>query len=68
LLYDPEKAAAQALGIVNEGEVVAQDRSVLKIEAQTICIHGDTPGAGRIAEAVRRRLEETGVVVGPLVV
>jgi UPF0271 protein len=66
LLHDPEQAAEQALRIVEQGEVVASDGGVISLVAQTICIHGDTPGAPQIAAAVRRRLEEAGITIGAL--
>ena len=61
VLEDPEDAARQALSIVRDETVLAPDGTRLKIQAQTICLHGDTPGAAEIAAAVRRRLEEAGV-------
>lgn len=66
LLRNPEEAADQALRIVEEGSVVAADGSVVSLAAQTICIHGDTPGATEIAAAVRRRLEKAGIIIQPL--
>lgn len=65
LLEDPEDAARQALRIATWGEVVAWDGSVVQINAETLCIHGDTPGAVEIARCVRKRLEEAGVQVRP---
>jgi UPF0271 protein len=65
LLEDPEEAAAQALRIALQGEAVAWNGAVVQIHAQTLCIHGDTPGAAAIARSVRRRLEEQGVAVCP---
>ncbi|MGI8742422.1 MAG: 5-oxoprolinase subunit PxpA [Bryobacteraceae bacterium] len=61
LIRDPERAGEQALRIAVHGRVVASDGSEVAIEAQTICIHGDTPGSERIAEAVARRLRNAGV-------
>jgi UPF0271 protein len=43
--------------------VGALDGSRLHIEAETICVHGDTPGADRLAAAIRRGLEAAGVTV-----
>ena len=40
--------------------------SRLPVVAQTLCLHGDTPGAPRIARAVRERLEREGVRISPL--
>ncbi len=39
---------------------------VIPLVADTLCIHGDTPGAVEIARAVRRRLEDAGVDVMPM--
>jgi UPF0271 protein len=61
LLHDPAEAAAQALRIAREGSVVAANGAVVPLEVQTICIHGDTPGAPEIASAVRRALQDAGV-------
>jgi 5-oxoprolinase (ATP-hydrolysing) subunit A len=68
LIRNPEEAAWQALGIAERGVVIASDGDEVKLNAQTICIHGDTPGASEIAAAVARTLRSAGVAVGPLVV
>ena len=60
---EPEMAAAQAVSIAREGRVTAVDGSVVPVAADTICIHGDTPGAPAIASAVRRALEAVGIEV-----
>lgn len=64
LLDDPVEAAAQAVRIAAHGEVEASDGSTLAIRAESICVHGDTPGAAAIAAAVRRRLVAAGIGVG----
>ena len=66
LLTDPSAAADQALSICLEGGVTAADRTSVPLRADTICVHGDTPGAPAIARAVRRALDEAGVSVEPL--
>lgn len=66
LLTDPEEAAEQALSIARDGAVTAQDGSRLEVRAQTICLHGDTPGAPAIARRVREMLRQQGIVVAPL--
>jgi UPF0271 protein len=65
LLREPEDAASQALRIAVRHEVVAWDGSVVKMDAETLCIHGDTPGAVEIARSVRKRLEDAGIRVCP---
>jgi UPF0271 protein len=67
LIRDPAEAGQQALDIVQHGKVIACDGSPVTLNAQTICIHGDTPGAPKIAAAVARILREAGVVIRPLV-
>ena len=52
LLRNPADAARQALRIVEQGSVIACDGTEVFVSAQTICIHGDTPGAPQIAAAV----------------
>jgi 5-oxoprolinase (ATP-hydrolysing) subunit A len=66
LLHDPEEAAAQALRIVEQSSVVAAGGAVIPLVAQTICIHGDTPGAVQIATAVRRTLTAGGIAIRSL--
>lgn len=66
LIRDPEEAGRQALSIVQRGTVTACDGTEVPIDAQTICIHGDTPGAPKIASTVARALREAGVTLRAL--
>jgi UPF0271 protein len=66
LIRDPEEAGRQALNIAERGVVIASDGSEVAVNAQTICIHGDTPGAPKIAETVARTLRGAGVTLGGL--
>jgi 5-oxoprolinase (ATP-hydrolysing) subunit A len=61
LIRNPEEAAWQALGIAERGVVIASDGSEVFVDAQTLCIHGDTPGAPEIAATVARSLREAGI-------
>jgi UPF0271 protein len=63
LIRDPAKAGRQARTIVERGVVIASDGTEVTVDAQTICIHGDTPGAPEIAAAVARTLREAGVTL-----
>lgn len=63
LIRDPVKAAQQALRMVELGVVKASDGSEVAVAAQTICIHGDTPGAPEIAAEVARVLSQAGVTL-----
>jgi UPF0271 protein len=66
LIRDPEQAARQALGMVERGVAKASDGSDVAVAPQTICIHGDTPGAPAIAAEVARVLREAGVTLSGL--
>jgi UPF0271 protein len=59
-LLGPADAAAQALAIVRDGAVVTTDGSRLAVRADTICIHGDSPDALAIANAVVAALGDAG--------
>ena len=63
LVTDPAAAAARAVTIATEGGVEAVDGKRVTIRAESLCCHGDTPGAVSIAAAVRRALETAGVTV-----
>ena len=64
LIRDPAEAAKQALSVAQRGIVTAHDGTEVKLIAQTICIHGDTPGSVQIVAAVARTLREAGVGLG----
>jgi UPF0271 protein len=66
LIRDPKEAARQALGMAERGVVIACDGTEVSVDAQTLCIHGDTPGAPEIAATVARTLGEAGVWLGRL--
>ena len=63
LIRDPAEAAKQALSIAQRGIVTAYDGTEVKLNAQTICIHGDTPGSVQIAATVAETLREADVVL-----
>jgi 5-oxoprolinase (ATP-hydrolysing) subunit A len=66
LIRDPDEAGRQALSIVQRGTVIAHDGNQVAVNAQTICIHGDTPGAPQIAAGVAKALAQAGVTLAPL--
>jgi len=66
LITDPQKAAAQAVKMAMESKVRTIDGVEIDISVQTICCHGDTPGAQNIVRAVREALDRAGCQVKPL--
>lgn len=63
VLHDPEVVAQRMLRLVQEGVVEAIDGSLAQVQADSICVHGDSPGAVDMAREVRRRLEQSGVTI-----
>ncbi|NBP85983.1 MAG: LamB/YcsF family protein [Mycobacteriaceae bacterium] len=63
VLREPEEIADRVAVMVRAGQVSAIDGSMIDVDAKSICVHGDSPGAVQIATAVRRRLEAEGVTL-----
>lgn len=63
VLHDPELVAARMLRLATEGVVEAVDGSLVQVQADSICTHGDSPGAVEMARAVREALEAAGVPI-----
>ena len=66
VLEDPDVVSARALEMVRRLEIASVDGPVVRVQPDTICVHGDTPGAANLARAIRRTLEEAGVAVRPM--
>jgi UPF0271 protein len=65
VLHDPELVAQRMLCMVRDGVIEAIDGTITKIDAQSICVHGDSPGAVAIAQRLRALLEQSGLAVQP---
>ena len=61
VLHDGDQVAERMLRLVREGVIETIDGQDLALAADSICVHGDSPGAVALAEAVRRRLTDSGV-------
>jgi UPF0271 protein len=66
VLSDPGVLTERAVRMIRDGKVVARDGSTLSLHVDTICVHGDTPGAPELARAVRTGLEGAGIQVKAL--
>ena len=66
VLMDSATVAARAVEMARDGTVTATDGSVIPLRADTLCLHGDTPGAAEHARAVRNALEAAGVSIEPV--
>ncbi|MGW5238538.1 LamB/YcsF family protein [Monashia sp. NPDC004114] len=67
VLRDVDEVAARVVRLVRDRVVTAVDGRDVAVQAESVCIHGDTPGAVRMARAVRSALEADGVTVRPFV-
>lgn len=63
VLHDAETVTRRAVRLATEGEIIAVDGSVLRSDARSLCVHGDTEGAVELAVAVRRELAAAGITV-----
>jgi 5-oxoprolinase (ATP-hydrolysing) subunit A len=61
LLHDPEEAAARVVRMLRDGRVKSVDGADVDVRAETVCVHGDTPGAVDFARVLKSRLEEEDV-------
>jgi UPF0271 protein len=66
VIEDTEKVIAASLKMVLERKATAIDGREIPIEADTICLHGDTPGSVELARKLRERMEEAGIQVIPI--
>lgn len=66
VIKDPHKVAERALKMAKEGKVIAVDGSEITLVAQTLCVHGDTPGAVAMVRRIRETLEAEGIEVKPM--
>jgi UPF0271 protein len=63
VIHDPATVVTRAVRMIKERTVVATDGSVVSLEADTICVHGDTPGSDDLAAKIRAGLEAAGITV-----
>ena len=66
VITDPAAVADRALRLVQDGEVATVTGEVIRLRRDTICLHGDTPGAGDIAATLRAGLEGAGIRLAPV--
>jgi 5-oxoprolinase (ATP-hydrolysing) subunit A len=67
VLHDADEIARRMLALVEHGTIAAVDGTTVRIEARTVCVHGDTAGSVGIAVALRSTLERAGVRLAPFV-
>lgn len=65
VIHDAEEIVSRVLQMV-KGRIVAITGKEITLRPDTICLHGDTPGAARLAKLIRKRLEEAGMKPTPM--
>jgi 5-oxoprolinase (ATP-hydrolysing) subunit A len=65
VLHDARQIAERVVRMVQDGAVISVTGKVIKMRTDTVCIHGDTPGAVDIARGVRQALKDAGINVAP---
>jgi UPF0271 protein len=66
LITDPDEAAEQAVLLARERAVIAADGTRIPVRADTLCLHGDTPGIAAIARRIHERFRSEGIRIAPL--
>ncbi len=65
VLTDEAAVVDRCVRLATAGEVVAADGTVVRVDAESLCLHGDTPGAVRLVRAVRTALAGAGIGLAP---
>lgn len=63
MIRDEQTAIDQVITMVKESKVTAVDGSIIDIEADTVCVHGDEPSALAFIKALRKRFDEENIVI-----
>lgn len=66
VIKDAKVAAAQAVRMVTDGEIVSRHGKIMKVKIDSVCVHGDEPTAMEVATAVRKGFEAAGLSILPL--
>ena len=63
---DPEEVGERVVRAVTEGKVKSESGKDIEVGSDSVCVHGDTPGAVRLAEAIANKLREAGIEIRAL--
>ncbi|MFZ2445375.1 MAG: 5-oxoprolinase subunit PxpA [Syntrophobacteraceae bacterium] len=66
VIHDPQKVRERVLKLVKTGKLASIEGEEITLDADTLCVHGDTPGAWELAREIRQTLESAGVTVAPV--
>jgi UPF0271 protein len=63
---DPEEVGDRVVRAITDGKVTTESGRDIEVASDSVCVHGDTPGAVRLAEAIARKLKENDIEIRPL--
>jgi UPF0271 protein len=63
VIHDPAVVVQRAIDMVSTRRVTATNGTTITLDARTLCLHGDTPGAAELARQIRSALEAAGIAV-----
>jgi 5-oxoprolinase (ATP-hydrolysing) subunit A len=63
---DPDEVGERVVRAVTEGKVRSESGKDIEVGSDSVCLHGDTPGAVRLAEAIANKLREAGIEIRAL--
>ena len=65
VLHDPAAVAERMVRLASEGVIRAIDGTDVTVAAQSICVHGDSPGSVAMAAETKRLLQDAGIAIAP---
>src|SRR5262249_37157108 len=66
VIHEPDVVVARAVRMIRDGVVLTPDGAEIPLRVETICVHGDTPGAADLARRIRAGLVAAGILVRSL--
>ena len=60
-MHDPQDVAKRVLQVASTGSVTAIDGTEVKVQAESVCVHGDSPGSVELTRSVVRKLADEGI-------
>jgi UPF0271 protein len=63
VIHDPIKVRERVVKLVKTGKLISIEGDEISLDAQTLCVHGDNPGASEVARSIRESLESAGITV-----
>jgi 5-oxoprolinase (ATP-hydrolysing) subunit A len=66
VIHDPETVVQRAVRMIRDGVVLTSDRHEITLRIDTLCVHGDTPGAAELTRQIRSSFKDAGIAVRPV--